>query len=111
MINLSVIALTALARYFLNDVVAANKGKIIIVSSTASFMPGPLQAFYFETKAYMTFFSNAIAEELKNTNITVTKLMPSATETEFAQTSKMDDTDLFKNAFSARGVTEVDYNV
>ena len=79
MINLNITALTSLTHYFLQDFVAQNKGKILNVSSTASFMPGPLQAVYFATKAYVTSFTNAIAEELKNTNITVTNLMPGAT--------------------------------
>jgi len=58
---------------------------ILNVSSTASLMPGPLQAVYYATKAYVTFFSNAIAEELHDTNITVTALLLGATETEFAR--------------------------
>ncbi len=110
MINLNVTALTALTRFFLPDFVERNHGKILNVSSTASFMPGPLQAVYFATKAYVSFFSNAIAEELYDTNITVTNLMPGATETEFAQTSGMDKTDLFKKTVSARSVAEDGYN-
>ena len=87
MINLNVTALTALTHLFLPDFVKRNNGKILNTSSTASFMPGPLQAVYFATKAYVTFFSNALAEELYNTNITVTNLMPGATESEFGATS------------------------
>ncbi|GLB52985.1 oxidoreductase [Neptunitalea chrysea] len=110
MIQLNVISLTALTRYFLPDFVAANKGKILNVSSTAAFMPGPLQAVYYATKAYVTSFSNAIAEELSYTNVTVTVLMPGATETEFARISGMDKTDLFDKAASARSVAEDGYN-
>lgn len=110
MINLNVVALTALTRLFLPDFVKRNSGKILNVSSTASLMPGPLQAVYYATKAYVTFFSNAIAEELHDTNITVTNLMPGATETEFAKVSGMDKTDLFNKTFSARGVAEDGYN-
>lgn len=110
MINLNVVALTALTRLFLPDLVKRNSGKILNVSSTASFMPGPLQAVYFATKSYVTFFSNAIAEELYDTNITVTALMPGATETEFARVSGMDKTDLFSKTVSARSVAEDGYN-
>ena len=110
MINLNILALTALCRLFLPDMLARNSGKILNVSSTASFMPGPLQAVYFATKAYVTFFSNAIAEELHNTNITVTTLMPGATETEFAKTSGMDKTDLFDKPVSAESVAQDGYN-
>jgi short-subunit dehydrogenase len=110
MINLNVVALTALTRFFLPDFVQRNSGKILNVSSTASFMPGPLQAVYYATKAYVTFFSNAIAEELHNTNITVTALMPGATETEFAKVSGMDKTALFNKTVTARSVAEDGYN-
>jgi short-subunit dehydrogenase len=110
MINLNVIALTALTRFFLPDFVKRNEGRILNVSSTASLMAGPLQAVYYATKAYVTSFSNAIAEELHDTNITVTALLPGATETEFASTSGMDKTSLFDNMFSARSVAEDGYN-
>lgn len=110
MINLNVIALTTLTKLFLPDMVERNEGKVLNVSSTASLAPGPLQAVYFATKAYVTFFSNAIAEELSNTNITVTALLPGATETEFAQVSGMDKTTGFKKTFSARGVAMDGYN-
>ncbi len=109
MINLNVLALTALTRLFLPDFVTRNSGKILNVSSTASLLPGPLQAVYFATKAYVTSFSNAIAEELYDTKITVTTLLPGATETEFASTSGMEKTELFKNTFSARSVAEDGY--
>ena len=110
MINLNVVALTELTRLFLPDFVKRNEGRILNVSSTASLMAGPLQAVYYATKAYVTSFSNAIAEELHDTNITVTALLPGATETEFASTSGMDKTSLFANTFSARSVAEDSYN-
>jgi short-subunit dehydrogenase len=110
MINLNVVALTALTRFFLPDFVQRNEGRILNTSSTASLMPGPLQAVYYATKAYVTSFSYAIAEELRDTNITVTALLPGATETEFAGTSGMDQTSLFANPFSARSVAEDGYN-
>ncbi|MEM9077286.1 MAG: SDR family oxidoreductase [Bacteroidota bacterium] len=109
MINLNITALTALTRLFLPDMVAKNTGKILNVSSTASFMPGPLQAVYFATKAYVTYFSNALSEELHDTKVTVTNLMPGATETEFAKTSGMDKTDLFDKTVSAKSVAQDGY--
>ncbi|WP_046757428.1 SDR family NAD(P)-dependent oxidoreductase [Kordia jejudonensis] len=110
MIQLNITALTALTHYFLQDFVARNTGKILNVSSTASFMPGPMQAVYYATKAYVTSFSNAIAEELHDTNISVTTLMPGATETDFGKTSGMDKTELFENTASPRTVAEDGYN-
>jgi short-subunit dehydrogenase len=110
MVQLNIVALTALTHYFLQDFVAANEGKILNVSSTASLMPGPLQAVYYATKAFVTSFSNALAEELHDTNITVTNLMPGATETQFGKISGMDKTALFNNTASARSVAEDGYD-
>jgi len=110
MIQLNITTLTELTRYFLDDMVQRNSGKILNVSSTASFMPGPLQAVYFASKSYVQFFSNALSQELSDTNITVTNLMPGATETEFAKVSGMDKTNLFQNTVSAYGVAKDGYD-
>lgn len=110
MIQLNVMTLTALTRFFLPEMVSRNSGKVLNVSSTASLMPGPLQAVYFATKAYVTSFSNAIACELEDTKVTVTALLPGATETGFAQTAGMEKTELFKKAFSARSVADAGYD-
>ncbi|NOU58531.1 SDR family NAD(P)-dependent oxidoreductase [Marinifilum caeruleilacunae] len=109
MIQLNIVTLTALTRFFLDDMLKRNKGKILNVSSTASFAPGPLQAVYFATKAFVTFFSNAISNELNDTNITVTALLPGATETEFAKVSGMDKSIGFQQTVSARSVAEDGY--
>lgn len=111
MIELNIVALTALTRFFLPDMVARGEGKILNVSSTASLMPGPLQAVYFATKAYVTSFSNAIAEEVSDSGVTVTALLPGATKTEFAARSGMDKTELFQSAdvFSAESVARDGY--
>lgn len=110
MIQLNIIALSALSRKFLPDMVTRNSGRILNVSSTASLMPGPLQAVYFATKAYVTSFSNALAEELRDTKVTVTNLMPGATDTGFANVSGMDKTALFKNPFTPQEVAQAAYN-
>lgn len=109
MIQLNIVALTALTRLFLPDFVERNEGKILNVSSTASLLAGPLQAVYYATKAYVTSFSNALSEELYDTNITVSALLPGATETEFAKTSGMDKTNLFQDTFSAADVASAGY--
>jgi short-subunit dehydrogenase len=72
-------------------------------------MPGPLQAVYYASKAYVTFLSNALAEELHNTSVTVTNLMPGATETEFGAVSGMDKTAMFQKTATARSVAEDGY--
>ncbi len=110
MINLNVVALTALTHLFLQDFVKNNAGKILNVSSTASLVAGPLQAVYFATKAFVSSFSNALTEELRDTNITVTNLMPGATATDFAKVSGMENTALFDKAATSKSVAEDGYN-
>lgn len=105
MIQLNVVALTELCRLFIPELVKRKEGRILNVSSTASLPPGgPFQSVYFATKHYVTAFSYGIASELQDTGVTVTALLPGATESEFAQTSGMDKTDLFSKTASARSV-------
>ncbi|MBN2350215.1 MAG: SDR family oxidoreductase [Bacteroidales bacterium] len=110
MIDLNIKALTALTRIFLPDMVQRNQGRILNVASTAAFVPGPLQAVYYASKAYVVSFSNAIAEELHDTGVTVTVLCPGPTQTEFARVADMTTTGLFKKAFPARKVAESGYS-
>lgn len=65
------------------DMRARNAGRILITGSIAGFMPGSFQAVYNGTKAFLNSFSFALRNELKDTNVTVTCLMPGATDTEF----------------------------
>jgi short-subunit dehydrogenase len=67
-------------------------GRILITGSIAGFMPGTFQAVYNGTKAFLDSFAYAIREELKDTRITVTCLMPGATDTEFFRRADMLDT-------------------
>jgi len=109
MIQLNIIALTALTRLFLPEMIQKNTGKILNISSTASLMPGPNQAVYFATKAYVTSFSQAIAEEVADYKVSVTALLPGATATNFGKTSGMDKTLLFKETASAKAVAKTGY--
>ena len=110
MIHLNVMALTELTRLFLPDMVTRRTGKILNVSSTASLMPGPLQAVYFATKAFVTSLSNALAYELRGTGVTVSALLPGATGTEFARVSGMERAPLFQKTASARRVAQDGYD-
>ena len=83
MLNLNVLALTHLSRLFLPAMVEAGRGKILNLASTAAFQPGPLMAVYYASKAYVLSLSEALAEELRGTGVTVTVLCPGATRTEF----------------------------
>lgn len=110
MIQVNAVALAALTRLFLPDFVARNSGRILNISSTASQMPGPLQAVYFATKAFAAYLSNALVEELRDTGVTVANVMPGATDSEFAQSAGMDKTPLFSQPATARSVAQEAYD-
>ncbi len=94
MIDLNVKALVSLAHMVAKDMVAQGGGKILNVSSTAAYMPGPLQATYFATKAYVSSFSQALDSELRDQGVTVTALEPGYVETEFAAIADLEGTQL-----------------
>ncbi len=75
-IDLNITALTALTRLFLPPMVQRRSGRIMNVASTAGFQPGPLMAVYYATKAYVISFSEAIANELHDSGVTVTCFCP-----------------------------------
>jgi hypothetical protein len=82
-IQLNVTALTHLTKLFLQPMIEKRSGKILNVASTAGFQPGPLMAVYYATKAYVISFSEALANELQGTGVSVTCLCPGPTDTEF----------------------------
>lgn len=96
LLNVNMMAVTELMQRFIPDMIENNYGKIMNLSSTASLMPGPYQATYFASKAYVTSLSYALSEELKNNGITVTAILPGPVDTEFGEVSGMINTDLFK---------------
>jgi short-subunit dehydrogenase len=81
-----------LAKLVVRDMVARNEGRMLFTSSIASTMPGAFQAVYNASKSFVQSFALALREELKDTNITVTSLMPGPTETEFFERADMLDT-------------------
>ncbi len=97
MMQLNMIALTELTKLLLPDMLSRNYGKILNVSSIAAYVPGPLMAVYFATKAYVLSFSEALAEELKGTGVTVTALCPGPTKTNFAERAGAGESLLFRN--------------
>lgn len=91
-IDTNVTGTTYLLQKVAQGMKAANEGRILITGSIAGLMPGAYQAVYNATKAYLDSFSYALCEELRDTAITVTVLMPGATETEFFERADMMDT-------------------
>jgi short-subunit dehydrogenase len=95
-IQLNVTALTLLTRFYLGPMLERRSGKIMNVASTAAFQPGPLMAVYYATKAYVLSFSEAIADEVRNTGVSVTCFCPGATLTEFQKRAQTENSRLFK---------------
>jgi len=93
-INTNVMGTVELIHKFGNEMRRRNAGRILITGSIAGFTPGSFQAVYNASKSFLNSFSFAIREELKDTRITVTCLMPGATETEFYARADMLDTRL-----------------
>jgi len=85
MIQVNITTLTHLTRLFLPGMIERKRGKILNIASTAAFQPGPLMALYYASKAYVLSFSEALAEELQGTGVTVTALCPGPTATNFGK--------------------------
>jgi uncharacterized protein len=95
-IQVNITALTELTRLFLPPMIARRSGRVMNVASTAGFQPGPLMAVYYATKAYVISFSEAIANELRHSGVTVTCFCPGATHTGFAERAGTQNSRLFK---------------
>ena len=94
MIDLNVDALVTLTHRFGKDMADQGGGKILNVGSTAGFIPGPQQAVYFATKAFVNSFSQAIDQEMRKHGVTCTVLAPGYVETEFAKAANLEGTQM-----------------
>lgn len=92
MIQLNVISAVHLAKRVIPAMVERRQGRILFTSSIAGTMPGPFYAVYAASKAFIQSFAIAIRDELKDTGVTVTSLMPGATDTNFFRRAHMEDT-------------------
>lgn len=111
MIDLNVKALVALTHLFGADMAARGAGKILNVGSTAGFVPGPNQAIYFATKAFVNSFSQAVDQELRGKGVTCTVLAPGFVETEFAKTADLEGTAMVKaGGATAKSVAKHGYD-
>jgi short-subunit dehydrogenase len=95
MIQVNVTAVIHLTKLFLPPMVKRRRGRVMNLASTAAFQPGPLMSVYYASKAFVLSFSEAIAEELRNTGVTVTALCPGPTETGFAAEANIGRSRLF----------------
>ena len=90
-IQLNISSLITLTKLFVKDMVQRGTGKVLNVASVASKAPGPYQAVYHGTKAFVHSFNEAIRNELKDTGVSVTSLLPGATDTDFFNKADMQD--------------------
>ncbi|SNS90820.1 Short-chain dehydrogenase [Geodermatophilus pulveris] len=91
-IDLNVTSTVRLAKLVLRDMAARGEGRVLFTSSIASTMPGSFQAVYNASKSFVQSFAEALAEELKDSGVTVTSLMPGPTDTEFFERGELMDT-------------------
>jgi short-subunit dehydrogenase len=99
-IQLNISSLTVLTHLFLKDMVARNEGKILQLASIASQLPGPWQAVYHGTKAYVLSFTEALISELKDSAVTLTALQPGATDTDFFNKADMQESKILDTKLS-----------
>ncbi|HEU0139623.1 MAG TPA: SDR family oxidoreductase [Bryobacteraceae bacterium] len=98
MMQVNMTALTHLTRLFLPGMIARRSGRILNVASTAGFVPGPTMAVYYASKAYVVSLTEALANELSGTGVSITALCPGPTHTGFAETAGTSNARLFKRS-------------
>lgn len=109
MIQVNVTALAHLTRLFAPEMVARREGRILNVASMAGFLPGPLQSVYYASKAFVVSFTEALANELAGTGVTITALCPGPVETEFVEVAGLRNTRGFARGASAQSVAKCGY--
>jgi short-subunit dehydrogenase len=112
MIHVNIVALTQLTKRLLPPMLARRSGRILNVASTAAFLPGPLMAVYYATKAYVLSFSEAIANEVAGSGVTVTAFCPGPTQSNFQAVAGLGESKLVfgKTLPSARDVATAGYD-
>ncbi|HZN91752.1 MAG TPA: SDR family oxidoreductase, partial [Myxococcales bacterium] len=96
MMQLNMVTLTELTKRLVPGMVKRGRGRVLNVASTAAFMPGPLMAVYYATKAYVLSLSEALSSGLQGTSVTVTALCPGPTRTGFQARAQMESSRLVK---------------
>ncbi|AZB28465.1 SDR family NAD(P)-dependent oxidoreductase [Chryseobacterium balustinum] len=109
-INLNITSVILITKLFLKDRIGKGSGKILNLASIASKAPGPWHSVYHGTKAFVLSWSEAIREELKDSGITVTALLPGPTDTDFFNKAMMNDSKIMedKDSFSTAEEVAID---
>lgn len=85
LININIVAVTVLTKYFLKDMIKKGEGGILNVASTAAFVGGPKMSMYYSSKAYVLSLTEALYEEVKGTGIRISCLCPGPVKTSFQE--------------------------
>lgn len=109
-IQLNIGSLVSLTHLYLQDMRIKNKGRILQLASIAAYQPTPLLAVYAATKAFVLSFSDALCNELADTGITMTALIPPATDTHFFENAHMEHTKAAQDPESAKIVAKIGYD-
>jgi short-subunit dehydrogenase len=97
-IQLNIISLLSLTKFYLKEMAQRNMGRILFLGSEAGTTPMPLLSVYAATKAFVISFSAALSEELRDTDVTLTVLLPGATDTDFFHKAHQEDTVTYRES-------------
>ena len=100
MVRLNIMSLLYLTRLLLPGMIERRWGRVLNLASTAAFVPGPLMATYYASKAFVLNFSLALSNELSGTGVTATVLCPGPTDTGFQKASNVEGTRLFRSSMT-----------
>ena len=111
LLQVNIMALVQLTRYFLPGMVERGRGSVLNMSSVAAFSAGPRMCLYYASKEFVRCFSEAVAEELHGTGVTMTALCPGPTATGFEQAAQMKNSHMFSmfKPASAKTVAEAGF--
>jgi len=111
LLQVNLMATVRLTKLILPRMVERGAGRILNVASTAAFVPGPLMAMYYASKAFVVSFSLAVSNEVKGTGVTLTVLCPGPTHTGFVEAAGLTESRLFQGpAMSAEQVAREGYD-
>jgi len=112
LVQLNIISLMSLTKFYVKDMIDRGEGKILQLASSVSKAPSPYLSVYAATKAFVLSFTEALAEELKETGVSITALQPDATDTDFFHKAKAENTVTYKerDLYSPEEVAKAGYD-
>lgn len=111
-VQLNIVSLISLTKFYLREMTERNEGKILQLASSVSKAPSPYLSVYAATKAFVLSFTEALSEELKDTDVSITALQPGATDTDFFHKAKAENTVTYKETdlYTAEEVAQAGYD-